>query len=257
MFYLCNTKTCTQTLSQPCYFKSAQLKHTCSFSFPAEWLVVFLNSAPISVSQQHANIHVGRRLFFFFFLNQPHHRRNQWPTLAQIGSDLVQLLSLLGATHGTFWEMTSTSHTQPHWENTHTHTQLKINHLKKKELIIVVKSQRGSNQKGTLCRYSRIFMGGLGRIACKGPVTGGRKWGEEEQTRGGGLAAVIDCFVGTISVAQLDAWADGFNYFRLNLNGARGVWKKRAARLGVKGLCCHLPNPQTHAHTNTQYLILQ
>lgn len=45
---------------------------------------------------------------------------------------------------------------------------------------------------------------------------------EEEQTRGGGHAAVIDCFVGTISVAQLDARADGFNYFRLNLNGARG-----------------------------------
>lgn len=95
-------------------------------------------------------------------------------------------------------------------------------------------------------------MGGLGRIACKGPVSGGLKWGEEEQTRGGGHAAVIDCFVGTISVAQLDARADGFNYFRLNLNGASGVWKKGAARLGVKGLCCHLPQPpNTRSHKRT------
>lgn len=75
-------------------------------------------------------------------------------------------------------------------------------------------------------------MGGLGCIACKGLVSGSLKWVEEEQTRGGGHAAVIDCFVGTISVAQLDARADGFNYFRLNLNGARGFWKKGDSKVG-------------------------
>lgn len=40
---------------------------------------------------------------------------------------------------------------------------------------------------------------------------------------GGGHAVAGDCFVGTNSVAQLCARADGFNYFRLKLNRARRV----------------------------------
>lgn len=46
---------------------------------------------------------------------------------------------------------------------------------------------------------------------------------QEVGRSGGGHAAVSDCFVGTNSVAQLCAQADGFNYFRLKLNRARGV----------------------------------
>lgn len=75
-----------------------------------------------------------------------------------------------------------------------------------------------------MCRYGTVCTGVLSHVAHIDTVSGGLKSREKDKTRGGGgHAAVSDCFVGTNSVAQLSARADGFNYFRLKLNRARRV----------------------------------
>lgn len=72
--------------------------HSQSFSFPTtgEQLEVLLSHLPIAVALRHTDTHVGRRVIY-----QPRGQDGKLATLAQIGSDLVLLLSLLEDTHYT------------------------------------------------------------------------------------------------------------------------------------------------------------